>query len=346
MTTNKNEKATKTGSSAVPLISVIIPIYNAQDTLALCLDRIYQSTYPNFEVILVDDCSTDASRGIAGKYPAKLVSMPRNMGAAPARNKGAREAEGSILLFMDSDILVEPESLALVEEDLQDKEIAGVIGLLSPKLKFSNFSSNYKNLYMHYTYNILPRRVSVFYTSFAAVRKEIFAECGGFDDNYRQATIEDIEVGERITSRGYKLIIDKRLQVEHVRHYYFTDLLKTGFRRAAGISKIMLRKKFSTEEKSGYQTSPFSFRAGIGISFLIILSLFGWLVRGGSGYLVGAFVLYLILFLLNLDFLLYLKQTKGFKFYLQSSVTIVLDMFSHGLGVIYGLISFFVGERY
>jgi glycosyltransferase involved in cell wall biosynthesis len=337
---------TKAKPPSKQLISVIIPVYNAQDTLALCLDCLYQSNYPNFEVILVDDCSSDVSREIARNYPVKLISMPRNMGAAPARNRGVQAARGSILLFMDSDILVEQDSLALVAEDLQDKEISGVVGLLSPKLKFTNFASNYKNLYMHYTYSMLPRTVSVFYTSFAAVRKQVFEECGGFDDNYRQATIEDIEVGERITARGYKLIIDKRLQVEHVRHYHFSGLLKTGFRRAAGITKIMLRKKFSAEEKSGYQTSPFSFRAGIGISFLIFLSLLGWVVRGGSGHLIGAFVLYLMLFLLNLDFLLYLRQVKGFKFYLQSCGTIVLDMFSHGLGVIYGAISFFGGEKY
>ncbi len=329
-----------------PLISVIIPVYNAQDTLALCLDRLYKSDYSKFEVILVDDCSSDNSVDIAKKYPAKIIQMPENQGAAPARNKGAKTAEGAILLFMDSDILVEENSLSLVAEGLKDKKIAGVVGLLSPKLRFTNFASNYKNLYMHYTYSILPRSVSVFYTSFAAVRKEIFEECGGFDANYRQATIEDIEVGERITSRGHKLILDKRLQVEHVRHYYFGGLLKTGFKRAAGIMKIMLRKKFEAEEKSGYQTSTFGYRAGIGISFFIFLSLLLWLIKGGSGYLVCAAILYLIIFLLNIDFLLYLRQAKDFKFYLQSCGAIVLDMFSHGVGALYGVVSFFRGEKY
>lgn len=332
--------------SAKPLISVIIPVYNAQDTLSLCLDRLCKSDYSKFEVILVDDCSSDKSVDIAQKYPAKLINMPKNQGAAPARNQGAKAAKGSILLFMDSDILVEENSLSLVAEDLGDKKIAGVVGLLSPKLKFNNFASNYKNLYMHYTYSILPRSVSVFYTSFAAVRKEIFEECGGFDANYRQATIEDIEMGERITSRGHKLILNKRLQVEHVRHYSFDQLLKTGFNRAAGIMKIMLRKKFGAEEKSGYQTSPFGYRAGIGISFLIFLSLLGWLIKGGGGYLVSAAVLYLIIFLLNIDFLLYLRQTKDFKFYLQSCGAIVLDMFSHGVGALYGVVSFFKGDKY
>ncbi len=333
-------------TSSKPLVSVIIPIYNAQDTLALCLERLYQSDYPNFEVILVDDCSTDTSPEIAKKYPARLVRMPRNQGAAAARNQGVQEAKGAILLFMDADILVERNNLSLVADDLKDAKIAGVVGLLSPKLKFSNFSSNYKNLYMHYTYSILPRSVSVFYTSFAAIRKEVFKECGGFDEKYRQATIEDIEVGERITSRGHKLVLDKRLQVEHLRHYFFDELLKTGFRRAFGIMKIMLRKKFSAEEKAGYQTSPFGYRAGIGISFFIFFSLLMWIIKGSSCYLIGAWVLYLILFLLNIDFLLYLRQERGFKFYLQSCAAIALDMFAHGLGAVYGLISYFRGKRY
>ncbi len=333
-------------TSLKPLVSVIIPIYNAQDTLALCLDRLYQSDYPNFEIILVDDCSSDSSAEIAQKYPANLVRLTQNQGAAAARNQGVQKAKGTILLFMDSDILVEEDSLTLVAEDLGDKGIAGVVGLLSPKLMFTNFSSNYKNLYMHYTYSILPQSVSVFYTSFAAIRKEVFEACGGFDEKYRQATIEDIEVGERITSRGHKLILDKRLQVEHVRHYFFDELLKTGFKRAFGIMKIMLRKKFSSEEKAGYQTSPFGYRAGIGISFFIFLALLGWVVKCDLSHLVGAALLYLLLFLLNIDFLLYLRQEKGFKFYLQSCGAIVLDMFSHGLGAVWGIISFFRGKEY
>jgi glycosyltransferase involved in cell wall biosynthesis len=333
-------------TSQKPLVSVIIPIYNAQDTLALCLDRLYQSDYPNFEVILVDDCSSDASPEIAKKYKARLLRLPRNQGAAAARNQGVQKAKGTILLFMDSDILVEPDSLSLVVDDLKDATIAGVVGLLSPRLKFTNFSSNYKNLYMHYTYSILPRSVSVFYTSFAAIRKDIFEACGGFDENYRQATIEDIEVGERITSRGHKLIMDKRLQVEHLRHYFFDALLKTGFKRAFGIMKIMLRKKFSAEEKAGYQTSPFGYRAGIGISFFIFLALFGGVVKCNFMHFVWAALLYLLLFFLNIDFLLYLRQEKGFKFYLQSCGAIVLDMFSHGLGALWGAISFFRGKEY
>ncbi len=335
-----------TQKPVIPRLSIVIPMYNAQDTLSLCLDRLYQSTYKDFEVLLVDDGSCDNSLEIARKYPVKLIQMPKNQGAACARNKGAQEACGEILLFMDSDILVEKESFSILMDDFCDKDIAGVVGLLSSKLKFTNFSSNYKNLYMHYTYSMLPRYVSVFYTSFASVRREIFNECGGFDGNYLNATIEDIEIGERITAAGYKLIIDKRLQVEHLRHYHFDALLKTGFKRASGIMKIMLRKKFSAEKKSGYQTSPFSFRAGIGISFLIVLALIKWALGGLGAYLMVAFLFYLVLFLLNVDFLLYLQQTKGAKFFIQSSIAIVLDMLAHGFGAIYGAISYFRGNKY
>src|SRR3989338_7677744 len=85
------------------MISVIIPVYNAARTLFNCLDSIFNLDYTDFEVIIVNDCSTDNSLDIAKQYNVKIINHEKNFGPGVARNNGAKIANGSILAFTDSD---------------------------------------------------------------------------------------------------------------------------------------------------------------------------------------------------------------------------------------------------
>src|SRR5690349_3109134 len=86
---------------ARPRVSVVVPAYNAEGTLAECLVRVFDSTYECLEVVLIDDGSTDHTRAIAARFPVRLESTGGRVGPAAARNLGARVAEGDILLFID-----------------------------------------------------------------------------------------------------------------------------------------------------------------------------------------------------------------------------------------------------
>ena len=96
----------------MPEISVVIPVYNAQKTLEKCLDSIFNQTFKNFEVIAVNDGSTDDSQTILKKYQDKItiVNQP-NQGAAAARNAGAKIALADFIIFCDADIVLKPEML-------------------------------------------------------------------------------------------------------------------------------------------------------------------------------------------------------------------------------------------
>lgn len=89
----------------LPLISVIIPVYNAASYLAQCIENILYQTYKNIEIIVVDDGSTDNVTEIAQKYPVKLISK-ENEGVSSARNNGLRAAAGAYVHFMDVDDLI------------------------------------------------------------------------------------------------------------------------------------------------------------------------------------------------------------------------------------------------
>lgn len=103
------------------LISIIIPVYNSERFLRICLDSIIAQTYPNWECILVDDGSTDSSGAICEEYAAKdsrfRAIHRRNKGVSVARNAGIRESKGEWIYFCDSDDYVYPEALATLVKD-------------------------------------------------------------------------------------------------------------------------------------------------------------------------------------------------------------------------------------
>lgn len=99
--------------NAEPLVSVIIPVYNADSYLRQCLDSVIVQTYRNLEIILVDDGSTDGSGGIADEYAQKdsriSVIHKGNGGVSSARNAGLAEARGEYISFVDSDDVIKPD---------------------------------------------------------------------------------------------------------------------------------------------------------------------------------------------------------------------------------------------
>lgn len=99
-----------------PLVSVIVPVYNVEQYLDECLNSIYQQTYENLEIIVVEDCSTDNSLNTLIKYledsRVKLIQHEKNSGLSAARNTGIDAAKGDYIMFVDSDDLVH---LSLIE---------------------------------------------------------------------------------------------------------------------------------------------------------------------------------------------------------------------------------------
>lgn len=104
-----------------PAVSVIIPMYNAEKYISECLDSILTQTFTNFEVIVVDDCSTDSSYSIVESYTEKfggrlkLAKLKKNSGGAPVpRNRGIRIASGEYFFFMDADDALMPNGLEVL----------------------------------------------------------------------------------------------------------------------------------------------------------------------------------------------------------------------------------------
>lgn len=119
-----------------PLISVIIPVYNAEKFLPECLDSVLAQEYREFELLLVDDGSTDSSGAIADRYAShdpRIVALhQRNAGVSAARNRGLEAARGEYIAFVDADDRVTPTYLFDFLDSPADLTIAGMTLLYEP----------------------------------------------------------------------------------------------------------------------------------------------------------------------------------------------------------------------
>lgn len=226
-------------------ISILIPVYNGGKTLAVCLESVYKSAYTQFECIVVDDHSSDDSTVIAEAFNTRIIRLEEQMGAAFARNKGAEAARGNVLLFIDSDVKIYPDSLEKIVKTFEENpDIAALFGSYDDQPGCPDFFSQYKNLFHHYTHQISREDASTFWSGCGAIKREVFKEVGGFNQRrYANASIEDIELGSRLTSRGYRVLLCKDLQVKHLKQWTFISLLRADiFYRAVPWSKLMLER--------------------------------------------------------------------------------------------------------
>jgi glycosyltransferase involved in cell wall biosynthesis len=337
-----------TVGASLPLkISVVIPVHNGGQTLGKCLEALHRSNYPPYEIIVVDDCSTDDSFDVASRFSCRVSKLEERQGAAKAKNRGATRATGDVVFFTDADVLVEEDTLSLIADDLANPRISGVVGLLSTELGYSNFSSQYKNLWMHYTYARLPCYVGVFYTSAAAIRTAVFRQTTGFDENYRGASVtEDTEFGQRLLTAGHKIYLDKRLAVKHLKYYSLADIVRTDFRRSYGLTKTMLRNWFGGSKQVCYTSVPWFSVLGVPLSFLGVLSVLLGLSRKDPRFLIGAVICFAITLLLNAPLLSFFGKKRGPFFLGQCCGFLLLDMLVADLGVMSAVAGFMVGKRY
>jgi len=217
-------------------ISVVIPVYNASATLKPCLEAIYTSSCAPFEVIAVDDCSSDNSIELASEYTGKIMVLEGGpFGPAYARNRGVNEAQGNIVLFIDCDVIVHPDTIEkIIQTFSMHPEIDATFGSYDDNPSEGEFLSQYKNLIHHFVHQQAQEEGGTFWAGCGAIRKGVFLDMGGFDEErYARPSIEDIELGYRLNESGSMIFVNKAVQVKHLKRWSFSSWLKTDiFSRA------------------------------------------------------------------------------------------------------------------
>lgn len=200
------------------MISVIVPMYNSQKTIALTIDSVLNSDCNDYEIIIVDDGSVDRSVEIASEYPVQLIKLDRNGGPAKARNIGASRAKGDLLFFVDSDVVLRPDTLSKLAETIESEDIHAVVGIYQKEPLNKGFFQKFKALHNWNYSKVRHREIyphSVFSSFCAMIKKDVFDDIGGFDIIYSSNDVEDYEIGRRLIDKGYNLVRHSGVEVAH-----------------------------------------------------------------------------------------------------------------------------------
>lgn len=198
------------------------------------------------ELIVVDDASSYGSRALAQQAGVRLVRVEQGpRGLAYARNRGAEAASGDMLVFVDADVAVHSDTLARIERTFaEEPQLDALFGSYDDQPQAEGLVSRYKNLLHHYVHQHGQRRASTFWAGCGAIRRQLFLACGGFDESYERPCIEDIELGVRLRSAGYRIRLCQDVQVTHLKRWTLAGLLRSDIRdRAVPWTRLILREK-------------------------------------------------------------------------------------------------------
>ena len=326
-------------------ISIIIPVYNSSLTLKECLGAIFDSTFKNFEVIVVSDNSSDNSVDIAKEYQCKIIELPQNRGPGFARNSGAFEATGDVLLFIDSDVIIEKEALNCLDSKFSDKEVNVIQGIYSHEPKYKNIATQYQqSFYCYYSWHTSIKYTSSLITNCFAIRRKIFIDLKGFNTNIKRATSEDEEFGYVLINKGYKILILRELNGEHRINYNLKKLIKRNFAIYVDTIKSYLRNKTYVHKVK--QTNYWQVLIGIPLLGLIILGIAAIFLFPNKLVWFTFLSLNVIYILLHLGFIKFVTSTKGSTKAFGIIMLCYLDTFIMLTSILYGSLTYFFKKKY
>jgi glycosyltransferase involved in cell wall biosynthesis len=306
---------------SIPQLSVVVPVYNGGTQLTQCLDALLASDFQDREIVVVDDNSTDGSAEAARALGVEVIRLALRRGPAAARNCGAAHARGQVILFVDADVVVRRDTLARVACFFREQaNVAALFGSYDDEPAAENFVSQYKNLLHHFTHQRSSAQATTFWAGCGAVRREAFEAVGGFDESkYRSPSIEDIELGHRLSRASFRITLDRELQVKHLKRWTLSSLLRTDIlSRALPWSRLIVEESGMIDELNlRVSERACALLTGLAV-VLLILSYFQPLM------LVAALAASAAIWLINLQFQRFLKKRRGLWFALKAFAMLLL----------------------
>jgi glycosyltransferase involved in cell wall biosynthesis len=249
-------------SENLPLVSIIVPMYNAETTIKRCLDRIFNLNYPKerLEIFLSDDGSTDRTIEYCKKIIKKvsdkekysrlsLLKNKQNRGVSVARNRGLKNASGEFIMFIDSDIVVKKDTLKALLYHFKEEKIGGVAAVCPFETK-DIISDYYESWKSYADKNNIIENVEL--GTGATIYKSTAIEGIKFDENIRIPSLEDADFCLYVLERGYKTLQDNNITVYHLRRSSILKEINVIYRKGFVFLLLLIKhpQKMKTVKKS------------------------------------------------------------------------------------------------
>ncbi len=304
----------------MPRFSVIVPVYNRIDEVSELLESLAAQTCRDFEVLIVEDGSTEPCDGVCARYPFVKYCYKENEGRSIARNRGMELASGDYFLFFDSDCVIPSVYMAVLSEELDRRQLDCFGG---PDAAHDSFTPVQKAINFAMTSfmttggirggkvqleKFTPRTFNMGFS------RRVWERVGGF----REMFSEDIDMSMRIRREGFSMGLIRQAAVYHRRRQDFAKFRRQVY--VFGMSRITLKLLYPGSLKLVH-TLPALFLAGTVVSVLLGAFVSPWWLLPLGLYVAALFV--------NA-----LADTRSLKIALMAVPASLIQLYGYGAGFI------------
>jgi hypothetical protein len=283
-------------------LSVVIPATDGRTTLPRALEAVRAATTPPEEVIVIEE--------------------PLLLSPARARNLGARQATGDVVVFVDADVEVHRDTFSRIRRAFEeDDELVAVFGSYDDDPERHGLVSDFRNLLHHHVHHESAGPASTFWTGLGAIRRDAFLASGGFEPRFTSASLEDVELGMRLARAGRRLLLDPNIQGKHLKRWTLTSMMGTDLVRRGipWVRLLLMNDMRSTALNLGWRH-----RVSAGTSGVMLVALLARRPRVAAGAAI-------VLVSLNQSFYRLLVRKRGWR---QGAVAIPLHVLHHLVGIV------------
>lgn len=321
-----------------PEVSVVIPVYNGGAAFADCLDALLASDHPRFEVIVVDDASTDGSADTAAARGVVVISRARRGGPSAARNTGAARARGEVLVLLDADVVVQPTALSQAVAFLRGNPgVTGLSAIYAADSRARGFGSQYLNLKQRHFQLQLPALPDTAWTAFFAIWREAFLACGGLDATMHHPAADDLVLGSRLAAAGHRLAFRRDIEVEHLKEVSVFGTWRFHHTHAREWSRASRRYRLLLPQKVQHSRRPVG-------NTLLATGIVGVLLCGPAGVLLAPLPwaaalggLGIAAVAWNAGFLRWMARERGWRFAARSLPVTLVEGLANASGLLAAL---------